>query len=158
MKFMPQKPTYTLDDLIARCDPHAPMPAELVEWEQAKSIGLEQSVIAGQADIREAVLEFGEKMSEHHEFSQLVLFGSRARGDYRAESDADLAVFMHGESGDFLETKLKMTDFAFDVLLETGVLIQALPIWETEWRHPERYSNPTILLNIAREGILIWRS
>lgn len=41
MKSMPQKPTYTLDELIAQCDPDAPMPAELVEWEQAESVGAE---------------------------------------------------------------------------------------------------------------------
>jgi hypothetical protein len=50
-------------------------------------------------------------------------------------------------------TKLAMADEAFDVLLETGVRIQPLPIWEDEWAHPDRYSNPRLLKNIAREGL-----
>ena len=35
-----------------------------------------------------------------------------------------------------------MADVAFDVLLETGIRIQPLPVWEDEWEHPESYSNP----------------
>ena len=52
-----------------------------------------------------------------------------------------------------MRTKLDMADIAYDVLLETGVRIQAFPIWEEEWAHPENYSNPRILDNIKREGI-----
>ena len=46
-----------------------------------------------------------------------------------------------------------MADLAYDVLLETGIRIQPLPIWEEEWEHPEAYSNPRLLHNIAREGM-----
>ena len=82
-----------------------------------------------------------------------ILFGSRARGDYRPDSDADVAVLLQGPAGNFLDTKLEMADIAFDVLLETGVRIQPLPIWEHEWTHPDLYSNPRLLQNIAREGM-----
>ncbi|MDP2811428.1 MAG: hypothetical protein Q8O34_14890 [Rhodocyclaceae bacterium] len=30
---------------------------------------------------------------------------------------------------------------------------RALPIWEDEWAHPDHYSNPHLLANIAKEGI-----
>jgi antitoxin ChpS len=46
-----------------------------------------------------------------------------------------------------------MDDLAYDVLLDTGIRIQPLPIWEDEWEHPEAYSNPLLLKNIEREGI-----
>lgn len=46
-----------------------------------------------------------------------------------------------------------MADLAYDVLLETGIRIQPLPIWEEEWVHPEAYSNPRLLHNIRREGV-----
>jgi hypothetical protein len=39
------------------------------------------------------------------------------------------------------------------VLLETGVHIQPLPLWEEEWEHPETFSNPRLIENIRREGI-----
>jgi len=81
-----------------------------------------------------------------------ILFGSRARKTHRHDSDADVAVLLHGH-GNFVDTKLDMDDLAFDVLLETGVRIQPLPIWEDEWNHPNAYSNPRLLVNIEREGI-----
>ena len=46
-----------------------------------------------------------------------------------------------------------MDDLAYDVLLDTGIRIQPLPVWESEWNQPENYSNPWLLKNIAKEGI-----
>lgn len=82
-----------------------------------------------------------------------ILFGSRARKEFRPDSDADVAVLLRGRHNNFLATKLEMADIAYDVLLETGIRIQPLPIWEDEWAHPETYSNPRLLHNIDREGI-----
>ena len=84
---------------------------------------------------------------------EVILFGSRARNTHNVESDADLAVLLQGAPGKFLSIKLAMDDIAYDVLLDTGIRIQPLPIWEEEWAHPERYSNPRLLENINREGV-----
>jgi len=86
---------------------------------------------------------------------RVLMFGSRARGDEHDESDIDLAVLMEEASGDFFKLKLKMDDIAYDILLETGMRIQALPIWQNEWQHPERYSNPYLIKNIQREGVTL---
>lgn len=102
-----------------------------------------------------AISSFSKKVALRHALAKLILFGSRARGDGRADSDADVAVVLSEAHGDFMQTKLEMADIAFDVLLETGVLIQPLPIWEDEWSHPETYSNPRLLENIQREGIAL---
>jgi antitoxin ChpS len=96
---------------------------------------------------------FAAKVGEQFDVTRLVLFGSRARGDNHDESDADVAVFLKGNGGDFVEVKLAMANIAFDVLLETGVRIQPLPIWNGEWEHPNRYSNPHLLHNIAKDGV-----
>lgn len=82
-----------------------------------------------------------------------LLFGSQARGSAHAGSDTDVAVLLGGEPGDFVATKLALDDVAYDVLLESGIRIQPLPIWEREWAHPETYPNPRLLRNIAREGL-----
>ena len=49
-----------------------------------------------------------------------------------------------------------MAGLAFEVLLDTGVLIQALPVWEREWANPVDYSNPELLENIVRDGLVLW--
>ena len=82
-----------------------------------------------------------------------IVFGSRARGTHRPDSDADVAVLIDGIPGRFLAAKLHMADAAFDVLLETDILISPLPIWRDEWEHPENYSNPALLEKIALEGV-----
>lgn len=104
-------------------------------------------------DTQRAVRAFISRVAAHYDFAGAVLFGSRARGTNRPDSDADVAVLLHGRPGKFVPTKLEMADIAYEVLLETGIRIQPLPIWEEEWEHPERYSNPLLLHNIEREGI-----
>ena len=82
-----------------------------------------------------------------------VLFGSRARGDHARDSDADLAVVLQGEAGERGRIAGEMAEIAFDVLLETGILVQALPLWEGELQHPERFSNPALIADIRRDGL-----
>lgn len=104
-------------------------------------------------ETQRAVRAFIARVATHYDFAGAVLFGSRARGTNRPDSDADVAVLLHGRPGKFVTTKLEMADIAYEVLLETGIRIQPLPIWEDEWEHPELYSNPLLLRNIEREGI-----
>lgn len=103
--------------------------------------------------VKQAAYTFVNKLASHFDIAWAMLFGSRARLDHRPDSDADVAVILRGEKGPFLSTKLSMADVAYDVLLETGVLIQPLPVWEDEWAHPETFINPSLLHNIRREGV-----
>ncbi len=68
------------------------------------------------------------------------------------DSDADIAVVLNGARGDRIAAALDMAGIAFDVLLETGVLVEALPLWEGELSHPEQFSNPALIQAIVREG------
>ncbi len=101
----------------------------------------------------DAVRRFLAKIADHDDTAGAIVFGSRARGTHRPDSDADVAVLLRGEHQRFLNTKLKMADAAFEVLLDPGILISPLPVWLDEWEHPERYANPDLLRNIAREGV-----
>lgn len=105
------------------------------------------------SDTLDAANSFITRVARKFSLTNAILFGSRARGSYRSDSDADIAVLLSGKKGKFLPTKLEMADIAYDVLLETGIRIQPLPIWEDEWEHPERYSNPYLLQNIQQEGV-----
>jgi DNA invertase Pin-like site-specific DNA recombinase/predicted nucleotidyltransferase len=81
------------------------------------------------------------------------LFGSRARGTHKPDSDADIAVILQGEQGDRYGVSRDMAGIAFDVMMETGVLIDALPLWEDELKRPERFSNPALIESINRDGL-----
>lgn len=87
--------------------------------------------------------------------AQAILFGSQARGDAHAGSDTDLAIILRGDPKQFIDTKLALADAAYDFLLASGVHIQPLPIWESDWLHPENHANPRLLHNIASEGVPI---
>ena len=53
---------------------------------------------------------------------------SGARQNHRTDSDADVAVLLRGQPGEFVPTLLAMADIAYDVLLETGLRMQPLPV------------------------------
>ena len=103
----------------------------------------------------QATREFAARIARVYPSKQTILFGSRARGTAHDESDADVAIVLAGQVGDFIRTKMAMNDIAYDVLLSTGIRIQPLPVWESEWAEPEHYSNPYLLQNILREGITL---
>lgn len=107
------------------------------------------------ADTAHAARLFLSSVTRNYVVRAAVLFGSRARGGFRPDSDADIAVLLEGSHRPFLATKLELADIAYDVLLETGIHIQPLPLWEDEWEHPETFSNPRLIENIRREGIPI---
>lgn len=104
-------------------------------------------------DTEKAIRRFLILIASRYEMAGAILYGSRARGTHRPDSDADVAVLLNGEHQRVLSTTLAMADVAYDVLLDTGINISPLPVWLDEWEHPETYTNPDLLHNIAREGI-----
>ena len=96
---------------------------------------------------------FLRRLPHGYQVEQAILFGSRARRDHHADSDLDLAVVLKGARRDFYDTKQLMADIAFDALMETGILVQAFPLWDGDLAHPERFINPAVIHRIAAEGI-----
>ena len=102
---------------------------------------------------RKAAQAFLRRLGREYDVDRLILFGSRARGDHRPDSDLDLAVVLTGQRADFIETKLDMAGIAFDTMMETGLLVQAFPLWADDLEHPERFINPSVIRNIVQDGI-----
>ena len=105
------------------------------------------------AETERAARVFMQRLEGKYPAIEALVYGSRARGDHRADSDADLAVILKGERGDRYKVSGDMAGIAFDVMMETGVLVSPLPLWEDEFAHPERFSNPALIANIQREGL-----
>lgn len=101
------------------------------------------------------VRAFLERVAAVFPVRSAILFGSRARGEFQPDSDADVAVLLSGNSGKFMDAKMAMSDMAFDVMLDTGIRVEALPVWEDEWANPDEYRNPYLLRNIERDGVII---
>jgi predicted nucleotidyltransferase len=98
------------------------------------------------------------RIADRFDVDRAVLYGSRARRTHRIDSDADIAIIINGkrgDSGERVDAVIEMAGIAFDVMLDTGILIQALPLWQDEYAHPEEFSNPALIENIQREGVVL---
>jgi len=105
------------------------------------------------ADTEHAARVFMQRIEGKYLAIEGLVYGSRARGDHKPDSDTDLAVILKGERGDRYKVSGDMAGIAFDVMMETGVLVSPLPLWEEEFQQPERFSNPALIANIKREGL-----
>ena len=90
--------------------------------------GIEQNVV-------DEICEIAEKYS----VEKVILFGSRARGDFKRTSDIDLAV----KGGDFPR-------FALDIDEETSTLL------EYDIVDLEREIQPELLKSIEKEGVILY--
>ena len=78
---------------------------------------------------------------------RVVLFGSRARGDERPDSDYDVAVFLHDYHGLWDEAG-PLADATTELLYDTGAVVTPIPF------PAEAYRQRTALMGeIRREGI-----
>ena len=78
---------------------------------------------------------------------RVVLFGSRARGDQRSDSDYDVAVFLKDYADRWVEAD-RIADAATDILNETGAFIHAMP-----YRAAQYSERSPLMHEIRREGL-----
>jgi predicted nucleotidyltransferase len=84
---------------------------------------------------------------------EAILFGSRARQTHRPDSDADIAVILDGARGNRTAAALDMAGIAFNVMMETGVMVEALPLWADDFDHPGTFNKERLLEHIRRDGV-----
>jgi predicted nucleotidyltransferase len=76
-----------------------------------------------------------------------VLFGSRARGDARPDSDHDVAVFIH-EPDRWLNEAIRLADLGTNILLDTGAVISAKPFRAGAYNEAQ-----PLMREVQREGL-----
>jgi predicted nucleotidyltransferase len=76
-----------------------------------------------------------------------VLFGSRARGEARPDSDYDIAVFLAGPQDRWRELD-RLAVLGLDILEATGAVVHAIPFAAEAWQ-----DRSLLMHEIRREGI-----
>jgi len=78
--------------------------------------------------------------------ARVMLYGSRARGDARPDSDWDIAVFVNGPP--LPHDRRVLSDIGFDLMMESGQYFQTVAI--DSGRSPE---GSYFLRNVLRDGL-----
>jgi predicted nucleotidyltransferase len=83
--------------------------------------------------------------------AKIILFGSRARGDERPDSDWDIIILIDSKAD--IDTEKIFRHKLFDLELETGVAISTFVYNKYEWN--SKYRITPLYKNVSREGIII---
>jgi predicted nucleotidyltransferase len=99
---------------------------------------------------KEILKEFRKKVTERFPSSQVILFGSRARGDAGPQSDADVVVILKSTPSD--EDQEYISDSAWETGYLYGLVIVPVVFSLEEWESgPERFS--LLVQAVQSEGI-----
>ena len=78
---------------------------------------------------------------------RVVLYGSRARGQARADSDYDLAVFLNPSEGLWRESG-RLAEIETEILFDTGAVVNALPFSAAAY-----FESTPLMHELRRDGL-----
>ncbi|HIK10428.1 MAG TPA: nucleotidyltransferase domain-containing protein [Oscillatoriaceae cyanobacterium M33_DOE_052] len=84
--------------------------------------------------------------------AEIILFGSRARGDARFDSDWDFLILLNGEVND--DRSLKVRYRLYELEWECGEVLTSIVRSRQDWQTP-LYQSTGFYQSIKREGIML---
>ncbi|MEI6048344.1 MAG: nucleotidyltransferase domain-containing protein [Bacteroidota bacterium] len=93
-----------------------------------------------------------QKVNEIDNTAEVILYGSRARGDNKRDSDWDVMILLKQEN---VHKKVEQTfrHHLLDIELEIGVPVSVFVYSKSDWEG--KYSITPLFRSIKKEGILI---
>lgn len=98
-------------------------------------------------DIRDIPDRVKEAVLEVDKAAEIILFGSRARGDYGADSDWDFLILLNGPITSVMEELIR--NRIYDIELASEDVITSIIEQKSEW---EKYSETLFYKNIEEQG------
>ena len=83
---------------------------------------------------------------------ELILFGSRSRGDSTPDSDMDVAVIIDGENNS--TTRRAVEDCAWEAGFDAGIIVSPVVVSVEEW-NDETMSESLLFRAVRAEGIVV---
>jgi predicted nucleotidyltransferase len=104
---------------------------------------------------REALDGFVAAVQAHYgpQLHDILVFGSRARGDNRDDSDIDLAIIFEGSDWDYWSRKFELLDMGWDAYVEANLDIEPWPVTKDAWDHPDSHRNPRFIRAVRQDAI-----
>lgn len=101
---------------------------------------------------RKALHELKEKLLQKFPDAEIILYGSKARGDFDEESDIDLLILVKSQVTSILEKEI--THITYDIELKYDVIFGKIVENKDFWSTPLANAMP-FHWNIDREGVLV---
>lgn len=110
------------------------------------------SQLALKENEKSALQELKERLLQQFPDAEIILYGSKARGDFDEESDIDLLILIESPITSGLEEET--THITYDIELKYDVVFGKIIENKDFWKSPLANAMP-LHWNIDREGVLI---
>ncbi len=108
-------------------------------------------------DERAGLATFVDRLRQRYgdDLLRVMLFGSKARGDFHEESDFDLLIVLRMDYGDYRRHWNELVDLAWDIQLAYGIIISFILKDQTNYARMQR-DRLLLARSIEQDGVDLW--